>query len=41
MGENFIELLQTRHQRVVKNGVVRENLAREKQRDEQQNRLCQ
>jgi hypothetical protein len=40
MRENFVELLQTWHQRIVKNGVVRKDLASEKQRDEQQNGLC-
>jgi hypothetical protein len=41
MGENFIELLQARHQRIIENGVIREDLASEKQRNEQQNGLSE
>ncbi|CSC84166.1 Uncharacterised protein [Vibrio cholerae] len=39
MGKNFVELLQTRQQRIVKDGVVRINLTGDQQREKQKDRL--
>ncbi|CSA45163.1 Uncharacterised protein [Vibrio cholerae] len=39
MGKNFVELLQTRQQRIVKNRVVRIDLTGDQQREKQQDRL--